>query len=860
MRYFVVLALIFSSEWLFSQCALITNGDFEVYGTPPPGFTSPDQAFQPGYPTACPNWDQYAVGKSICNTNGNWGGYPGDHTTGTGNALFIDITPYAALPKIYSVDIVTTPGEQYRFSYWGKSIFSVLNGADPSIDLMVDNVSQNSLNVFTYFGGWQYKEYIFTTTNPLTNLMLYHTFQHSGSGYDFVMDDACAEPVLDSVRVRYLNPYTDLCTGDTARFQFEYFGFNGGICFNVDTGGTSFDSVFQNNQIYKLPMNTSKTITFKATFCGGRGYNKSYTISVAPNLPASIVSTDICDGGVNTVAINGVPGGIFSLVAPVLGSATVNAATGEIANYQSPGAYILKYDVGVPSCFGFGFDTIQVLDVDVASISMTDFCGTTSAPAQVTGATGGTFSFSPLPTDGANIIASTGLISNASPGAQYNVSYVTTGICPTTASTSVSVIPNSNPTFVFSDFCPGSIVLPVIMGDPNGTFSFSPQPSDGATIDPVTGQITSNSDNVTYSVKYTVGFCQDSSVLSVYVYQKPRAIMFGSGDLCDLAPDSLQISFIGTAPFDFTFSEGANIYNYLNYSGLQYSQLVDQPRNYSMVNVADANCTGEVTGEATFVSQDILFSVNETAGCPGVDINFEILSPIISTATCTWDFGDGNTYAGCTGVHNIYSVEDCHDVELTILASSGCTGQTTTQDLVCVYPLPVPDFNSTPEVPTFFNSTLEFYNASAETARIQWIMNGVYQGEENTMKYEFPIDTNLVNELCLIAESDQGCLDTLCKMIKLEEEFVLYVPNTFTPNDDELNDVFLPIVKQAVEYDFRVIDRWGSAIYQTHDMNGFWDGTKDGVKSPQGLYLWHIELKNNKGKSIVKNGQVLMVY
>lgn len=71
----------------------------------------------------------------------------------------------------------------------------------------------------------------------------------------------------------------------------------------------------------------------------------------------------------------------------------------------------------------------------------------------------------------------------------------------------------------------------------------------------------------------------------------------------------------------------------------------------------------------------------------------------------------------------------------------------------------------------------------------------------------------------------------------------VFVPNAFTPNGDNINDVFE--VKhgencQVLEFNMKIFDRWGRLIYQTNSMERgtAWDGTADGKEVLQGVYMW----------------------
>lgn len=69
-----------------------------------------------------------------------------------------------------------------------------------------------------------------------------------------------------------------------------------------------------------------------------------------------------------------------------------------------------------------------------------------------------------------------------------------------------------------------------------------------------------------------------------------------------------------------------------------------------------------------------------------------------------------------------------------------------------------------------------------------------------------------------------------------------YVPNAFTPNEDEFNDDFRPITSCQVEgYQFRIFDRWGRSVFQTDQVDESWDGRINGGRpAPTGTYVWTV--------------------
>lgn len=79
--------------------------------------------------------------------------------------------------------------------------------------------------------------------------------------------------------------------------------------------------------------------------------------------------------------------------------------------------------------------------------------------------------------------------------------------------------------------------------------------------------------------------------------------------------------------------------------------------------------------------------------------------------------------------------------------------------------------------------------------------------------------------VCLYVEMQSGCWDTICKTVELIPEYEFYIPNTFTPNSDELNDMFYGKCRGVKQYDIWIFDRWGNQIWDCHkvDKNTSWD-------------------------------------
>ncbi|WP_294672688.1 T9SS type B sorting domain-containing protein [uncultured Fluviicola sp.] len=88
------------------------------------------------------------------------------------------------------------------------------------------------------------------------------------------------------------------------------------------------------------------------------------------------------------------------------------------------------------------------------------------------------------------------------------------------------------------------------------------------------------------------------------------------------------------------------------------------------------------------------------------------------------------------------------------------------------------------------------------------------------------------------------------------DEIIYYVPNTFTPNGDEHNNVFNPVFVcgyDPLEYRFDVYDRWGEIVFTSLDSKTGWDGSYHGLPAKEGVFGWKLEYKaeNTTEKKVI---------
>lgn len=95
-------------------------------------------------------------------------------------------------------------------------------------------------------------------------------------------------------------------------------------------------------------------------------------------------------------------------------------------------------------------------------------------------------------------------------------------------------------------------------------------------------------------------------------------------------------------------------------------------------------------------------------------------------------------------------------------------------------------------------------------------------------------------EFGYVAEDIHGCphRDSTVVRISADKDGIVYLPNSFTPDQDGYNDVFLPVGAERGDFALTLFDRWGRELYRTNDPYKGWDGTSGGAITPPGAYIW----------------------
>jgi gliding motility-associated-like protein len=239
--------------------------------------------------------------------------------------------------------------------------------------------------------------------------------------------------------------------------------------------------------------------------------------------------------------------------------------------------------------------------------------------------------------------------------------------------------------------------------------------------------------------------------------------------------------------------------------------------------------------------------------CRGTAIQFSNLGN--PNAKFIWYFADG-TISGQYSPSHLYPTPGSFDVKLTMIDTSTCNVYDTAQHTVQVYQQPVAGFLVQGD--TFrFDKPVHFTNNSIYYDHLFWNFGDgdTIEDETNpTHTYENIGDMNV----CIIA-SNSVCADTMCKNIFISFSALIGVPNAFSPNGDGVNDVVKVEGKGIVGLVFRIYNRWGEKVFETHDKNEGWNGIYKGILQEMDVYTYAVEATLINGQTVPLKGNITLL-
>lgn len=274
---------------------------------------------------------------------------------------------------------------------------------------------------------------------------------------------------------------------------------------------------------------------------------------------------------------------------------------------------------------------------------------------------------------------------------------------------------------------------------------------------------------------------------------------------------------------------------------------------YVLSGVDENQCTSiDSLKIHVYTYPEIQFTPSDTIGCAPLQVSFNFVSKPDATSF-VWDVNGLKLDSLSNPFVYKFDEVGCYKVGLEV-KNKICSSYLSKDGLVCIVPKPKARFEPDTNVVAIYAPKVQFSNYSLEAEKYLWKF-----GDGTISTLNSPLHTFLINNeeqllVTLIASKDYPqCIDSQQVVIYIDDDIVIYCPNSFTPDGDKLNQVFLPIVSAGIDastFTMQIYDRWGFLVFETKDTTIGWDGTHKGELLAPDTYTYTIsfvdKIKNEK--------------
>lgn len=136
-------------------------------------------------------------------------------------------------------------------------------------------------------------------------------------------------------------------------------------------------------------------------------------------------------------------------------------------------------------------------------------------------------------------------------------------------------------------------------------------------------------------------------------------------------------------------------------------------------------------------------------------------------------------------------------------------------------------------------------------------------GVSNTSSFNPTVSPTVTTTYTVTIVDSSGCPKTATITIYVLsmqcDPADVFVPNAFTPNGDNENDVLKVRGNMITEMYFAVYNRWGEMVFETTQQNVGWDGTYKGMKADPAVFAWYLRAKCYNGDELKKQGNTTLI-
>ena len=356
-----------------------------------------------------------------------------------------------------------------------------------------------------------------------------------------------------------------------------------------------------------------------------------------------------------------------------------------------------------------------------------------------------------------------------------------------------------------------------------------------------------------YTVTVTSSGCSSTASTTVVVNSATLAVVTPAGPFCSNEP---AVYLTSTIPGG-TWSGPGIVDATTGQFDPAAANIGSNVITYTPNQACSAPGTTTITVNAVPTVQ---FAADQLTGCAPLTVTFTDQSSPTS-GSVLWDFGDGITSAQTGSVSHTFNNVGCYTISLTS-TTNGCSATQSVPNYICVLPNATAAFTATPTIQSESNPVFQFTNESINATSYSWDFGDGNTSTAVNPNHTYPPEAGSYT-VTLTATNPGGCSDVATLTVQIREELVFYVPNAFTPDGDAYNNTFHAVFSSGFDpysYTMLIFDRWGEVVFESHDVNGEWDGTYAGQLVKEGVYTWAINFRDSQNdKKYEYNGTVTIL-
>jgi len=409
------------------------------------------------------------------------------------------------------------------------------------------------------------------------------------------------------------------------------------------------------------------------------------------------------------------------------------------------------------------------------------------------------------------------------------------------------------------NICPGDIEQIGLLPNPNTSISYSWSPSIGLSDTAISNPFADPVTTTNYTLLISNGICIDTVGQQVII-NTPLLSVPGDTTLCsDTNVLAITANSFGTSS------------NYIWSTDSLFTDTINSPLSNPTINVSpDSNITYYVqidnngcllidsiqvylADASTLISADIIICLYDSAQL--------LISNLVPGDSLIYDWGPDNIILSDDTNDSVW-VNPNISTMAYVNSFSPITGCNIVDSVfITVDQLPNLIVSATADLDTIPEGGTTTLHASPNGYNYTWTPSTGLSDPNS----QHPECTLTETTTFYLTVENNGCSKSDSITIYVTEVICgppdIFLPNAFTPNSDNANDLLKVRGNNIVneEFVFRIFDRWGNLLFETYNFNTGWDGTYNGKQCDPGVYVYYFEALCIDNETYFEKGNITLI-